>query len=60
MRGLSEFACFEFLAQELDMFAHGGVVLEAALHAVDGMQGCGMIAVKAFSNRLQGLIRVAP
>ena len=52
-------AGFKFLAQVLDMFAHRGVVLEAALHAVDGMQSRGVIAVEAFSNGLQGLVRVS-
>ena len=32
-----KFTRFQFLAQELDVLAHGGVVLEATLHGVDGM-----------------------
>ena len=55
----SKLAGFEFLAKELDMLAHRGIVLEVTLHGVDGMQGRGVVAVEAFSDGLQWLVRVS-
>jgi len=56
----SEFSCIKSLAEVFQLFGDRGIGFQGFLNRGNGMEYRGMIAVKALSNELKGLIRIFP